>query len=131
MMYDLIGDIHGQTDELVELLEKMGYRIHGGVYGHPDRKTIFVGDFIDRGSRIRQALNIVRPMVEGGSALTVMGNHELNALGFHTEHPRQPGTYLRPRIEKNVRQHRATMDQLCAYRWQGEQKLRNDHFVRT
>ena len=32
-MYDLIGDIHGHADELVELLEALGYRESHGVYG--------------------------------------------------------------------------------------------------
>ena len=78
-MYDLIGDIHGHAAELRQLLEKLGYSQHGGIYLHPDRKVIFLGDFIDRGPQIREALGIVRVMVESGSALAVMGNHELNA----------------------------------------------------
>ena len=46
-MYDIIGDIHGHADELVSLLELMGYRQRaGGVYEHPSRHAIFVGDFV-------------------------------------------------------------------------------------
>ena len=31
-MYDLIGDIHGYADELVQLLEALGYRkSHGAI----------------------------------------------------------------------------------------------------
>jgi hypothetical protein len=86
-MYDLIGDIHGHADELVQLLEALGYRKHGRTYVHPERKVIFLGDFIDRGPKIREVLEIVRPMVEQGNALAVMGNHELNALAYHTEDP--------------------------------------------
>src|SRR4051794_116693 len=86
-MYDLIGDIHGHADELEQLLEGLGYHRHAGVYRHPERKVIFLGDFIDRGPKIRQVLEIVRPMLEEGHALAVMGNHELNALAFHTEDP--------------------------------------------
>jgi hypothetical protein len=108
-MYDLIGDIHGHADELVSLLGALGYERTGGVYGHPERQVIFVGDFIDRGPQIRQVLEIVRPMVEEGTALAVMGNHELNALAYHTT---APGGYLRPHIDKNVDQHRQTVEQL-------------------
>jgi hypothetical protein len=111
-MYDLIGDIHGHADELVRLLEMLGYRRARGVYQHPERRVIFLGDFIDRGPQIREVLAIVRPMVEEGRALAVMGNHELNALAYHTEDPESPGEYLRRRIEKNVRQHRQTVAQL-------------------
>ena len=111
-MFDLIGDIHGHADELVQLLEAMDYRKHAEVYAHPERKVIFLGDFIDRGPKIREVLQIVRPMVEKGHALAVMGNHELNALAFHTKHPDNPQMYLRERSDKNIRQHCATMTQL-------------------
>lgn len=111
-MYDLIGDIHGHADELVQLLGALGYRTSGSVYSHPERRVIFLGDFIDRGPKIRQVLEIVRPMIEEGMALAVMGNHELNALAYHTEDPAEAGAYLRPHGEKNVGQHRKTVEQL-------------------
>jgi hypothetical protein len=111
-MYDLIGDIHGHADELVRLLELLGYEKARGSYRHPDRKVIFLGDFIDRGPKIRQVLETVRPMIEEGTALAVMGNHELNALAYHTEDPDESGQYLRRRTPKNEKQHKATLDQL-------------------
>jgi Calcineurin-like phosphoesterase len=113
-MCDLIGDIHGHADELVQLLELLGYRKRGGVYGHPERKAIFLGDFIDRGPQIRRVLELVRPMIEQGTALAVMGNHELNALAYHTEDPKRPGAFLRPHSDKNVHQHRETVKQFEA-----------------
>src|SRR6185436_15096978 len=114
-MYDLIGDIHGYADELVQLLEALGYQQAQGVYGHPDRKVIFLGDFIDRGPKIRQVLGIVRPMIEEGKALTVMGNHELNALAYHTEDTESHGEHLRRHIPKNEKQHKATLDQVSPH----------------
>jgi Calcineurin-like phosphoesterase len=111
-MYDLIGDIHGYADELVQLLEVLGYRRGQGIYRHPERKVIFLGDFIDRGPKIRQVLQIVRPMIDGGHALAVMGNHELNALAYHTADPESPGEFLRRRCAKNVKQHGQTVEQL-------------------
>src|SRR5205085_3037473 len=80
---------------------------------HPDRKMIFLGDFIDRGPKIRQVLEIVRPMIESGHALAVMGNHELNALAYHAEDPDSPGEHLRRHSPKNENQHRATLEQLA------------------
>ena len=112
-MYDLIGDIHGHADELVQLLEILDYEKAQGTYRHPDRKVIFLGDFIDRGPQIRQVLEIVRPMIEEGIALAVMGNHELNALAYHTEDGDSPDEYLRRRTPKNQKQHRATLEQLA------------------
>lgn len=114
-MYDLIGDIHGHAEELVFLLEQLGYDRHkGGVYSHPARKAIFMGDLIDRGPKIREALQIVRGMVEGGHAMCLMGNHEFNALAYHTRHPQDPNRFLRKRDPqgKNVRQHFQTIRQV-------------------
>src|SRR5271163_1935690 len=111
-MYDLIGDIHGYADELVQLLETLGYQKDQGVYRHPERKVIFLGDFIDRGPKIRQVLEIVRPMIEEGTARAVMGNHELNALAYHTDDTQKSGQYLRPHTPKNEKQHKTTLEQL-------------------
>lgn len=111
-MYDIIGDIHGHSADLMQLLEILGYGKQNGVYCHPDRKVIFLGDFIDRGPQIRQVLDIVRPMVEGGQALAVMGNHEFNALAFHTRHRTHAHQHLRVRDNKNIRQHGQTLLQL-------------------
>jgi hypothetical protein len=110
--YDLIGDIHGHADALIRLLTELRYRREGRGFCHASRRVIFVGDFIDRGPQIRETLAIAREMVASGAALAVMGNHEFNALAFHTPHPQRPGEYLRPHSEKNVDQHRRTLEQL-------------------
>ena len=60
-MYELIGDIHGHAAALQQLLGKLGYTRHKGVYRHSERQAIFFGDFIDRGPQIRETLEIVRP----------------------------------------------------------------------
>ncbi|GIW83154.1 MAG: diadenosine tetraphosphatase [Gemmatales bacterium] len=111
-MYDLIGDIHGHADELVELLEAMGYQRREGVYRHKSRTAVFVGDFIDRGRQIRRVLDIARAMCESHAAVAVIGNHEFNALAFHTPHPNQPGKFLRDHSEKNFKQHSSTLQQV-------------------
>lgn len=111
-MYDLIGDIHGCADELTELLHNLGYREEAGVFRHPTRRVIFCGDFIDRGPRIRDVLRICRTMVEHNAALAVMGNHEFNALAFHTPDESAPGQFLRKRTPNNIHQHQATLNQL-------------------
>jgi predicted MPP superfamily phosphohydrolase len=109
--YDIIGDIHGYaTTNSRLLLTKLGYRVEDGAYRHPERKVIFLGDFIDRGPEIRETLQTVRAMVDGGSALAVMGNHEFNALAYHT--PDGQGDYLRKHTPEKIEQHRATMEQL-------------------
>lgn len=78
--FDLIGDVHGCGDLLECLLERMGYQRQAGVYTHASRRVIFLGDLIDRGPHVQKALDIVRRMVDAGTALVVMGNHEAHAL---------------------------------------------------
>ena len=81
-MYDIIGDIHGRADELEALLLKLGYQRQGTVYKHPERKAIFVGDFIDGKGQHRKTVDICRSMVEQEKTLAVMGNHEFNAICY-------------------------------------------------
>jgi hypothetical protein len=106
-MMDLIGDIHGHADELEQLLLKLGYRENNGTYSHPDRKVLFVGDYIDRGPKIRKTLKIVKAMVDSGNAIALMGNHEYNALCFHYKDPE--GGHLRKHSIKNIHQHYKTL----------------------
>ncbi len=114
--YDLIGDVHGCMMTLVRLLELLGYSKRDGVYRHPNRKVIFIGDIVDRGPRIREALHIVRDMVEHGSAHIVMGNHEYNALGYCTRaRPGSGHTYLREHNERHERLIRQTLEQFESY----------------
>ncbi|AKO64874.1 hypothetical protein VI34_04465 [Methylophilales bacterium MBRSG12] len=106
--FDIIGDIHGQALELQKLLLKLGYQETNGIYQHPERKVIFLGDFIDRGNYQRRVIDIVRPMIDDGHALAVMGNHEYNAISFATEDPN--GGFLRKHSDKNLKQHQAFLD---------------------
>ena len=107
--YDIIGDVHGEADALRRLLDKLGYQLIDGCWRHSDRQVIFLGDFIDRGPDQRQVLEIVMPMVQQGQALAVMGNHEFNALAFHTSDGE--GGWLRPHTDKNIGQHKAFLDE--------------------
>jgi hypothetical protein len=108
-MTDLIGDIHGYADKLEALLEKLGYVKHSGVYSHPERKVLFIGDYIDRGPQIRETLGIVKAMVDSGNAIALMGNHEYNALCFHFQETQ--GGHLRKHLIKNIVQHYETLRQ--------------------
>lgn len=108
-MYDIIGDVHGHADELEHLLQKMGYKKEAGLYAHPqNRKAVFVGDYIDRGPKVREALHLVKSMCDAGHAKAVMGNHEFNAICYHSPDIKEGG-YFRPHSEKNKLQHRETL----------------------
>jgi hypothetical protein len=43
-----------------------------------------------------RSVDTVRRMVDAGAALAVMGNHELNAIAWHTPDSRHPGEYYLP-----------------------------------
>lgn len=108
--YDLIGDIHGHHDKLVAILNALGYRQRGEYSGwsHPaGRKVIFLGDYIDRGPKVREVLLEVRGMVEAGDALAIMGNHEYNAILYQM--PNGKGGWLLARWGKNKDNHSATL----------------------
>ncbi len=113
MYFDIIGDIHGQYEKLVTLLEYMGYRKVDGVWRHPDRQAIFVGDLIDRGPGQLDTVRLVQAMVESGSGLCILGNHEFNAIGWFTP-DENPGEFLRPRTWKNRIQHSAFLREVEA-----------------
>jgi hypothetical protein len=112
--YDIIGDIHGHADKLHNLLGNLGYKQINGVYSHSTRKVIFLGDFIDRGPKQKQVLDTVMDMVNHQQAWAVMGNHEFNALAYHSLDPHAPKNdperHLRPHTDKNTKQHQAFID---------------------
>jgi Calcineurin-like phosphoesterase len=106
-MFDLIGDIHGHAGRLRAMLSRLGYNADKGAFRHPERTMIFLGDYIDRGPHVRETLQIVRGMVDGGNAVALMGNHEFNALGFHLEG--LDGKPLRSHSKRHLTQHEATL----------------------
>ncbi|MGV9803611.1 metallophosphoesterase [Mycobacterium sp. NPDC003449] len=119
--FDIIGDVHGCATKLEALLTELGYQKVPGTagYRHPTRQAVFVGDLIDRGKEQLRVLEIVKAMVDAGSAKIVMGNHEFNAIAYHTEWPRGSGKFLRahddpdsPWSAKNTRQHQAFLEQV-------------------
>ena len=83
--FDIIGDVHGCYEELVDLLKKLGYQVkknqENALYGYevipPEgRKAVFVGDYVDRGPQNVKVLKLVMSMQQSGVALCVPGNHD-------------------------------------------------------
>ncbi|RUM53658.1 MAG: hypothetical protein DSY85_08545 [Marinomonas sp.] len=103
---DIVGDVHGQSDEFESLLIKMGYKPFKQGFRHPDRKLIMVGDLIDgtgTANGQRRVLEIAKSMVDNDDATVIMGNHEFNAICYATKMP--DGNYARTHNEKNFKQH--------------------------
>lgn len=79
--FDIIGDVHGCADELETILDELGYQVSWDgkdVHVTPPegRRAIFVGDLVDRGPRSPDVLRIAKHMVDSGTALAVVGNHD-------------------------------------------------------
>lgn len=75
---DVIGDIHGEIEALVDLLDVLGYDSYGR---HPaGRRLVFIGDLCDRGPDSPAVIAFVRSLVEEELAQCLLGNHELNLL---------------------------------------------------
>jgi protein phosphatase len=85
--FDIVGDIHGCFDELLDLLSELGYSIQKSPDGSTcsvappqGRKVVFLGDLVDRGPHIPDVLRLVIGMVNAGTALCIPGNHDVKLL---------------------------------------------------
>lgn len=88
--FDIIGDVHGCFDELIELLKQLGYHVESQSNGDVSRsysvkppegrKAVFLGDLVDRGPKIPEVLRLVMNMVDAGTALCVPGNHDIKLM---------------------------------------------------
>ena len=108
-MYDIIPDIHADLERLRKTLKRLNYTRSNGCYRHAEgRRAVFLGDLIDGGSHNAKVVEIVREMISEGQAKCIMGNHELNAILYHTEGSHGP---LRPRSQKNTKQHQTFLDE--------------------
>lgn len=120
---DVIGDVHGCHEKLLALLSRLGYTERGGAFRHAGRTAVFVGDLIDRGPNQVATVQTVRSMVDAGSAVALMGNHEFNALAYATRDPEDPDQFMRRHVEKNVHQHE------CFLREVGENSALHREFL--
>lgn len=81
--FDIIGDVHGCYDELLLLLQQLGYTADAEtlhVEPPQGRKAIFLGDLVDRGPKITQVLKLVMQMVDAGTAYCLPGNHDVKLI---------------------------------------------------
>ena len=107
--YDIIGDIHGYSRKLVALLDRARLPESRRCVPSSDQQGIFLGDFIDRGEFQREVIDIVRAMVDSGAALSVMGNHEFNAIAYYTPDRKRVATSGRI-LKRTIDQHQAFLD---------------------
>lgn len=76
MKIDIIGDLHGCYEELIALMQKLGYQKQNDGWTHPDnRKLGFLGDLTDRGPNSIAVIETVFNLVKNKKAYYVPGNH--------------------------------------------------------
>jgi diadenosine tetraphosphatase ApaH/serine/threonine PP2A family protein phosphatase len=81
--FHIIGDVHGCFDELLSLLNILGYSIRFdnvtqryNVSAPDSSIVIFVGDLVDRGPNSPEVLRLVMDMADQQLAYCVSGNHD-------------------------------------------------------
>lgn len=72
-----IGDVHGYADHLKALQDFIARRIRDS-YDPSEVTVVWLGDYIDRGPKPRETLDLVRDGlgIEGVREIALMGNHE-------------------------------------------------------
>lgn len=81
---DIVGDVHGEIEALLELLHHLGYDENGS---HAEkRRLVFLGDLTDRGPDSPAVVDLVQRLIEIGRAQCVLGNHDLNILLGYRKH---------------------------------------------
>lgn len=109
----IIGDVHGCSDELDELIEH--------TKNLAIERYIFVGDLINKGPHSKKVLETVEKL----NAITLLGNHELGFLKYldNNRSPRNPNfEEVISDLGKDLPKWRAFMKGLPTY-YQGENFL--------
>lgn len=70
----IIGDIHGEYDALLALLNNIENSSFKG------RRIVFIGDLCDRGPKSISVINKVQQLIKADQAYAILGNHEINLL---------------------------------------------------
>ena len=118
--FDIVGDVHGCFDELLELLAKLGYRVAETASGFdvtppPGRTLVFVGDLVDRGPRVPDVLRLAMGMSAAGTALVVPGNHDDKLMRALMGRKVQVTHGLEVSLEQLAQESPAFRETVCAY----------------
>lgn len=113
---DVIGDVHGLYDLLLNLISKLGYTLENGVPVHPQgRRLLFLGDWIDRGPNSVETMLFVKKAVEAGH-FAIAGNHELKLvrnIERGTEEPKGSHAVLKTYVD--LIQHGVNLKEIASF----------------
>ncbi|MGZ4815631.1 MAG: metallophosphoesterase [Terriglobales bacterium] len=85
--YVAIGDVHGDYDDFVAILQKTGLIDQARHWSGGETTLVQLGDLIDRGPKPRDVMDLVMALEPdakkaGGRVVSVLGNHEImNVMG--------------------------------------------------
>ncbi|MGA7805582.1 polynucleotide kinase-phosphatase [Bradyrhizobium sp.] len=122
--FDIVGDIHGCSDELQRLLTLLGYRVEWAdgagdrtvtVVPPQGRKVVFVGDLTDRGPNSPDVLRIAMSMTAAGTAYAVQGNHDQKLQRWLSGKKVKIGHGLQQTIDQLGGQHRGFREALAKF----------------
>lgn len=80
-----IGDVHGEYDVMVELLQNNGVINEDLDWSWGDGHLIFIGDIFDRGDKVTESLYLIKKLqrqaiAQKGRLHLILGNHEVMIL---------------------------------------------------
>lgn len=82
-----IGDVHGDFEALVEILQAANLVDEYAGWSGGDATLVQTGDLLDRGARVREVMDLLMRLQQeapraGGEVVVLLGNHEaMNLLG--------------------------------------------------
>lgn len=124
---DVIGDVHGCYEELLELLTELGYRFNLDLQSdgsfrdfrfvppESGRKLAFVGDFADRGLYSEKVFALAMELYSNGSAVAVCGNHDDKLSRYLRGNPVKVGVNLATTIVQIEAYGQAFIDRLGCF----------------
>ena len=103
--FDIVGDVHGCLDELLDLMVALGYRVEPQGSGYAvtppqGRKLAFVGDLVNRGPATPGVLRLAMSMVHAGQALCIPGNQDMKLAAMLNGSMAQPTPGLARSLEQ-------------------------------
>jgi predicted kinase len=79
---DVVGDTHGMLNEALMMISRLGYDRDFVHTFDPERKILFLGDFVDRGNYSLETLFLIKKLNLMGH-YAILGNHENKLINFY------------------------------------------------
>lgn len=116
-----VGDIHGRSDLLERLHDRIAEDIHQTPGHHILHQIVFLGDYVDRGPDSRGTIEfLLRNRIPNVETVHLLGNHEITMMHF-LEQPERAADWLEFGGDATLRSYGVEFDPEAA---RGPQALR-------